>query len=949
MIPKSITAGTAERCRVRGGHTSMRSSSAEFVGRETQLGALNACAGQAAEGMPSLIMVEGEAGIGKTALVRAAVSGLDDFSCLWSTCDETEQDYQLGVLEQFVRQVPRGELREHELLLRVTEQSSPLEVGAQLLRLLGTLEERRPVALVVDDIQWIDEASMRVLRFLTRRWWTERLLLAVTRRTPPPGTPPGQEGPGIQHELERLVASAERATVVALGGFSRAEVHKLAQAVGVTGLSTEIADRLHAHTAGHPLYLRSLITEASVQDLADPQRSMPVPQSLAATVRQTLSRLDRDSRLLVESLAVLDTQVPLAVAAEVAGLPDAVQALGPALASGLVEWQPQAPSTPLRLRHKLQRDAVYEGIEPSRRKLLHAAAAKLSSASAYWAHRVAATAQADDGLARELDGEAERNVAAGHNARAATLLLWACDLSTRPQDRQRRRLAAAVQLMQASDYQRGWSLETSLRQCAPSAMQSGVLGRLAFGRGDYGEAERLLRRAVEQAQSAGDTRTAAHVLSWLGGVYVALNRAADALPVLRRALDLGLPDPRFTGYTEYMWVLASEWTDEALMTLREFNARHPELPEAAEEVPLQDSLLLRARSIARGAMGHLHSATQDLSVLTKRQRDGAVGDARAADYFMVASHQYWAGMWEDALLNAERALGLAATNGPLSGRAPGHAVACMVAAGQGRWQAADDHCQASTEAAHRSGVFSDSIYPPMAAAVRAQAREDTEGMYRALKPIEDGPLIGSVLSWRLIWLPLFAQGQIGVGELDQAQHTLHRTRALDVPSLRVGLLWLEGLLAEGRHDPESAERCYREGVELPPAPDDIPLHRAFIEHAYGRFLHARGTTRPATEHLLSARRRYEQLGAVPFSLQVQRDLPSAKAHVASSSPLGTLAELTERERAIAHLAARGLTNQEIAKELYVSAKTVEYHLSHVYAKLSLTSRRQLRFLWEPVG
>ncbi|WP_033822417.1 LuxR family transcriptional regulator, partial [Kitasatospora sp. MBT63] len=899
----------------------MESAYAEFVGRGTELTTVAECAARAAQGAPCLVMVEGEAGIGKSALVRKAVTGLEGFSQYWATCDPAEQDYRFGVVEQLLRRVPQNELHGYPLLPRATEGAAPVEVGSELIRLLGALEAHGPVALVVDDVQWIDEASMGVLKFLVRRWWTERILLVATNRTAPPGLPTGIRRTDEKDAPERLVAAAEHAVVVSLAGLDRAEVIQLARASGAPDLDTGAADRLRDHTGGHPLYLRSLFTQASIQDLADPHSTLPVPDSLAATVRQILAGLNHDSRGLVEALAVLDAQVPLAVAAEVAGVDHAATALEPALASGLVEWWPESTTTPLRLRHNLQRTAIYEAISPPRRHQLHAAAVPLVDTNASWAHRVAATDHSDAALADELHTEAERQATAGRGARAATLLLWAADLSENRTIQEHRLLAATTHLLQANDYQRGYSLQQSIQQCAPSAARSTVLGRLAFGRGDFATAEDLLTRAVQQADEHEDTEAAALALIWLGGVYVWQSRGADALTPLRRALELGPSNPQTVGYAEYLWVLASEWIDGAAPTLRGFEARNPGLPMDAEAVELHDSVLLRARSIARGAMGHLGGATQDLVTLTKRQRDGLVVDVRATDHFMLASHQYWSGLWEEAVISAERALGLAATNGPLSGRAPGQAVTAMVAAGQGRWQAAEEHCRASHDAAKSSALFSDAIYPALAEAVLAQARDDPDGMFRALQPVHDGPQTGSMYSWRLIWLPLFAQGQIGVGRLDEAARTLLRIRELDVPSLQVGIRWLEGLLAEGRQDPGAAERWYREGVDLPAAPDDMPLHRALIEHAYGRLLLATGKAGRAAERLRAARSRYDALGAVPFSQRVEQELAAVGAPTGVRSPLGDLAQLTERERAVAHLAAQGMTNQEIAKELYVSAKT----------------------------
>ncbi|WP_149038179.1 AAA family ATPase, partial [Kitasatospora sp. MBT63] len=370
-------------------------TSSGFVGREVELGVLGSCVVGAAAGVPWLVEVEGEAGIGKTSLVRRVVEGLEGWSVWWASCDAAEQDWPYGVVEQWRRQAGRVLLREFAVLGGVLGPSvTPVAVGAELVDLLGAVQDSGPVVLVVDDAQWMDEESLRVLRFVMRRLWADQVLVLATVRTRGPvdeGTLAGERA----QEWQRLVAGAPNAQVVRLGGLGEADVGRLlAGAYGAAGGSSAgvaAVRRVWEHTGGHPLYVRSLVAALGSAGLADAQVGLPVPESLAEAVRRTLVGLPQDGRALVEALAVLDARVPLVLAGRVAGVADTSLALGPLLASGLVEWAPSEPSSPVAITHRLQRDAVYRVMRPQRRRELHTAAVPVVDAKAAWAHRVAAT------------------------------------------------------------------------------------------------------------------------------------------------------------------------------------------------------------------------------------------------------------------------------------------------------------------------------------------------------------------------------------------------------------------------------------------------------------------------------------------------------------------------------------------------------------------------------
>ncbi|WP_033821950.1 AAA family ATPase, partial [Kitasatospora sp. MBT63] len=365
-----------------------------FVGREFELEVLRTCTARTESGEPWLAEVEGEAGIGKTLLVRRVVEGLDGWSVWWASCAEVERDWPYGVVEQWRRQAGREVLRDCPVLGgQLSPAVTPIAVGAELVDLLGAVQDSGPVALVVDDAQWMDGGSLQALSFVMRRLFADRVLVIATIRSAT-GAQVGGEAVARERteEWRRLVAGSPNARTVRLGGLSESDVRDLLEAAGGSAHPrTGAAHRLWEHTGGHPLYVRSLLAALPPGELANPRVGLPVPETLAETVGRNLERLSEDSRALTEALAVLDTRVPLAHAGVVAGLTVPADALGPLLTSGLVEWSPSEPSSPVWISHRLQRDAVYRAMRPQRRRDLHRAAVPVVDAHAAWAHRVAAT------------------------------------------------------------------------------------------------------------------------------------------------------------------------------------------------------------------------------------------------------------------------------------------------------------------------------------------------------------------------------------------------------------------------------------------------------------------------------------------------------------------------------------------------------------------------------
>jgi ATP/maltotriose-dependent transcriptional regulator MalT len=233
----------------------------------------------------------------------------------------------------------------------------------------------------------------------------------------------------------------------------------------------------------------------------------------------------------------------------------------------------------------------------------------------------------------------------------------------------------------------------------------------------------------------------------------------------------------------------------------------------------------------------------------------------------------------------------------------------------------------------------------MCRAIAAQAQANWPDMLEAINKMLQAPP-GRVLAHQPLWKPLQAEALIHTGHLEEASTAVSELAAMasSSPALAPSVAWLSGQLAEAHHDTPAARTHYESGLALPPTPDDNALHRAFLAHSYGRLLSSMSRSQIAGTWLERARKRYRSLGATAFLSRFEADLAKAFPSGTSNSSTGSLSlvSLTGRERDIAHLVSQGFTNKEIAGQLFVSSKTVEYHLSHIYDKLTLANRRQLR-------
>jgi DNA-binding CsgD family transcriptional regulator len=890
-----------------------------FVGRDAELDAMLACAAEAAGGRARVVWVEGEAGEGKTTLVRQVLGRLPDgFTVVRAEADELASDIPYAVAAQL------GPVRATEAF----------RAGLELLDAFSRRQKKGPVAVLVEDLHWADLPSRQALLAAARRLGDDRVLLLVTSRLTP------QAGDG----WERFADDQDRCLRITLGALSAPEVASLALGLGVR-LTRGDAERLHAHTGGHALHVTALLREVDRARLTSLDGGLPAPRSLASMTVARIAEEPAPARDLAAALAVLNQQVPLAVAARVAGISQPSAALDRLLATGLVTWRPSQAGTPTGFAHPLYQVAVYDDLSPTRRQALHRAAAGQTSGGAALAHRIAAADGTDDALAAEVEASARAELARGAKGAAAAWLLWASSLSTPGRDAERRLLEAADLLIADGQAARAAGLRDRAEACAPGLLRDLVLGQLAWTRGDIEAAERFGADLVAAADVAdsGD-QTAARALATVSMLNIGLGRPDDAVVLAEWALARDSRDPD----TDANAWLALAYGEGFRRSARAgLDRLAPRLPQDAASIPEADTGLLVTRGVLEDAAGQTGAVIADLRVAVRRAHQGAGGRlARACVHLAHAlSH---AGEWDQAIVQAH--VGLSLTAGETWGWLEARAEIClgMVRASRGEFTRAGEHLARAQ--ALTAGFRPDEITVALAMgeASVARARGEPGQVAAVLAPLCD--LIEGPTQYRmtaLIWWVWLVAALTESGDVQAAQEQLTRldqaASRLDL-DLRARLTGLRARLAAARGDASAAQALFGEAASLLGG-DDPLLDRALLHHAYGQFLLGHGDHQAALGQLTAAHGLLAGLGAAPYLRRIEADLAAAgAAPSAQSAPreADSVAALTERERDVVTLACTGLTNREIAAELYVSQKAVEYHLGNVFGKLGISSRRELR-------
>ncbi len=867
--------------------------------------------------------------MGKTALLDRALDQHRDFRVLRGDCALGSAGDQLAAGARWA--------------LRV--EPSARSPGRLLAAVRALAAEGGPVAIALDNVQRIDAESAAEFSALLRAMRGSALLVLFGLRVP---WQPATGEPSVGRFRQRLSAGKNVSRMI-LAELSVAETGELVSQAGASA-PDEAAVRLHLYTGGHPALLSSLLGQGSAVVHTPPADLLGLFDPLVMSVLRVVSALPEPSRCLLAAMAVAREPWPLAVVGSVAKIADPFEALEPLLDAGLAQWFPAEPVAPVAIRYPLYRDAIYRSLPAARRTALHARAAGYATGTRAWAHRVAADLTTAPTLAAVLLQEAERYYLAGDNEQAGMLLIWSAASTSDPGagDRYLARAASWGLRLRAVDWDR--HLESCLMRYQPNASRAFLLGLLAEAAGRYAHARTLLADAGELARAERDARGDDDARAVSAGIELAmamvqanLGPPAEEGRLADKVLAVpGLPAVH-RSTAEYLAADARARTRGPLLALRVLARNVPDADIDAHgggQPAGSESIRLWARGVLRLLGGQLRAGTDDLARMLRAE------DRAAASPFEPAAHAYlgYAQYLLGDMKGSERAVAQAvlalAGHGIARSRVLVHGFAACVDAVAGRAAAAANHVQTARRWQAESGPADFAAFPALAIATMAQVSGDYQRMAAALGWLPRGQ--GQGVLHEAWWRPLQVEALIGAGQLSAARRALGRliSRTDVLAHQPMTVAWLECRLDAAAHG-EGVKARFSAALAAPAAPDDIPLHRARLAHDYGRFLMSARNRRAAIGWLRRAAELYGELGAQPFSERCAADLERCGVRLSGSSGLDALASLVPRERAIADLAAAGLTNAEIAGSLFVSAKTVEYHLASVFAKLGISSRRQL--------
>jgi DNA-binding CsgD family transcriptional regulator/tetratricopeptide (TPR) repeat protein len=903
-----------------------------FVGREAELDLALATLDAVGNSQPRIVLVEGEPGIGKTAFVRQLLARAGDVVLLEASGDESETGLDYGVVSQLVSHAPPDSSRE-SLSQRLSRGSrtNSFAVGGELLEMLGSVQERAPVVLVLDDAHWMDSASAGALLFALRRLHVERVLVLIVSR------------PGVLDRADlgwsRVLSDPERVVRIRLEGLDGNEIGLLASALGYQTLTIAAAERLHGHTNGNPLYVKGLLTELAPDALASDRDQLPAPHFFAATVLARLTSVSAEAQELVMAASVAGTHCPTSLAGAVAGLSDPSRALDEALEADLLTVLPSAVPEEVAFPHPLARAAVYDDLSPGRRRRLHLAFASQTSGPASLAHRVAASHGADDDLGLELATTAEADVASGNLPRAVQHLLWASRVASTPHRREAGLLRAVECLVYAGDLPAARSRRDEVVACADSPRRAFVIAALTAMSGWLPEAEAQLRAVIGRPDFAGEPSLLGPVTALLSVVCGYQGEADDAVAWARRALDApDRPRPVEAAARQAlgMGLMRAGRARESIAVLDSVSAsRIDPQPFEAE--------LLTARGNLKAWWGDLPEAAEDLSAAIRWSKSGTSHRNLPNAYAALAESEYWLGRWDEGLTHVEAAVSLAEDADRLFDLPFVHAIASLLHAGRGNWTIAEEHVAAAGRVAELVHVPINRYYSCTAAAGVARIRGDWNRVLETLAPLKRPPAeVGPGHGQPIRWL-MEAEALLYTGRTEEPGLMLERLDDALCESphdiARVDLCRLRGVLEQSLDHPAEARAPFCLGQELAIVAHSS-LASAELELAYGQFLRKAGSRRRATEVLQSCREQFQRMGARPFLDRCDAELAACgiRAH-----PQGADAEygLTAREQVVAALVASGKSNREVAGELYLSTKAVEYHLGNIFTKVGIRSRHQL--------
>lgn len=898
-----------------------------LVGRGTERRTIERLLAAARVGSSGVLVIAGEPGIGKTSLLDAAraeatgmravsVRGVDEerevaFSGLDRLCAPL-----LALTEELP--APQAEALAVALALRAGPAPERFAVGAAVLGLFARAGETGPLAVFIDDAHLLDPSSAQAIAFAARRLMTDRVAVIAARRS-------GEQSPllGLPTVcLGPLSVEDTRAMVVA-GSDAPWDTHQLV--------------RYHETTGGNPLAILELVGEAERLAAAPSGSPIPLTGELLAAYSRRIRALSEPARAVL-LLAATDNHDlrALELACGASGL--SLVCLAEAEAIGLVRLTGSA----VEFRHPLVRAAVYGAAEAAARRdahrLLATVVAELDRRA--W-HLAEAAFGLDDAAADLLEHAAEESASRGANAVAARQFERSAALTMDEERIGRRLLRGGDQAWLAGESVRAAAdLEKALDLARTPMERAAARGRLGAIAGRCGSLEKARDMQFAAAAEVAPHDSEAAILLLAESVDSCLY-LCDTRSALRAAqLLIGLIGPR-TSPTATRWgslaagvaLILADGGDRGVQLVRAAMSEPQDASHEADQWrlrwPLLGPLFLRETGPAREAMA--------ATVRTVRAR-AAVGTLPFL-LTLVARDDAGAANWADAEVGYTEAIRIARETGQLNDLALALAGLAWQEARKGEAESSQAHAEEAAQLAARNSAHLARLWTLFAAAdLQAALGEVTkaaEGYASLAAALADLGVKDPDL-----WPgPELVECHCRLGDEVRAAQI---ARDLMTAATAKGQPWA---LARAHRAmaltaaPSAAEAEFERALELHDQTLDS-FESARTQLAYGAWLRRSRRRVDARPLLRAALQTLERLGAVPWADRAAAEL-EATGQVATRRGSGALGGLTAQERQIAVLLAAGQTTREAAVGLFLSPKTVEYHLRHVYLKLGIHSRQEL--------
>ena len=876
-------------------------------------------------GRSRLTVLRGEAGVGKSALLGYLSDRLAGWHVARAAGVESEMELAYAGLHQLcgpmLDHLDRLPAPQRDALATVFGRSAGAAparflVGLATLTLFAEVADQQPLACIVDDAQWLDRASAQILGCVARRLLAERVAVVCAART------------GIGDDV---LAGLPVLPVPPLGD-SDARALLLASVPGP--LDAAVCAQIVTESHGNPLALLELPRTWNVAGLAGGfglPSSHPVADRIEQSYVRRLQLLPSDTQLLVLTAAAepLGDRVLLHRAAGTLGID--LAAAGPAQDGGLLELGGR-----VEFAHPLVRSAAYRSAAADDRHRVHRALADATVAETdpdrrAW-HRARATPGPDEEVAAELERSAGRAQARGGVAAAAAFLQRSAELTADPARRAQRALAAARVSFQAGGFEAALALVATAQAGPLDELQNAqvdlVRGQLAFASGLASDAPPLLLKAARRLEPFDLAVARETYLTAWGAASVAAGQAAGRGVLLEICRAVRALPPR-PGAPRPLDLLLGGL---ALLTTGGCAAAAPVLQRAATAlagIPVED--VVRWGWMATAASNAVWD-NDGAHAISARQvqliRDAGALAELPLYLSALGLASAWMGEFGGAASNIAEADSVAAATG--SHFAP--YTLLRLRALQGR----EAEASAAIEQAAAGGP-SAALYAQWAAAV----------LYNGLARYQEAAWSARQATsttfeyWVSVWaLPELVEAAMHVGDAELARDALERLAETTQPAGTDFALGIEARSRALLSDGTAANDLYREAIERFSRTRLRPeLARAHL--LYGEWLRREGRRVDAREQLRTAHHLFDAIGMEAFAERARREL-LATGEKARKRSAGTREELTPQEEQIARLARGGLSNPEIGAQLFVSARTVEWHLRNVFAKLGITSRRQLR-------